>query len=109
MMQMAFDHFAGVGKMVPLSVPGARASDPETSHAAAESAKDMAVRQHQAIVLALKYHGAMGKDGIAKRLGMSGVAVARRLPELERLGKCAPTGKTVRSNSGRHEREWGAV
>jgi len=50
--------------------------------------------------------GPMGKDGIAARTSLTGVAVCRRLAELQRMGKIAPTGKTVLSTAGRHEREW---
>lgn len=40
---------------------------------------------------------------------LDGVAIARRLPELQRQGLAIPTGRTVPSNTGRAEREWIAV
>ena len=52
------------------------------------------------------FGGALGKDGIAARTGLTGVAVARRTAELQRAGLIQPTGKTVLSTAGRPEREW---
>jgi hypothetical protein len=49
----------------------------------------------------------MGKDGIAARTGLTGVAVCRRLTELQRMGRAVPTGRVVASAAGRSEREWG--
>jgi len=54
----------------------------------------------------LTKNGALGKDGIAKLTGLESMQVARRLHELERDGKIALTGRTVKSKSGRNEREW---
>ena len=89
--------------------PMARTTDPITSVMAADAAKAMALRHHKLIVDALKKHGAMGKDGIALHLiGIDGVAVARRLTELERKGLIEETGRKVASMSGRLEREWQA-
>ena len=51
----------------------------------------------------------MGKDGIAARTNLTGVAVCRRLTELQRMGKIAPTGRVVASAAGRSEREWGLL
>lgn len=89
--------------------PMARRTDPVTSHNAAGSARALAKHHCKAIVLSLWLHGPMGKDAIARRLGLTGVMVARRLPELERQGKAMPTGRTVTSDTGRQEREWRAV
>ena len=86
--------------------PQARHSDPVTSHLAAASAKEMAARHHRTILACLEAHGALGKDGIAARTQLTGVAVARRTTELHRAGLIQPTGKTVASTSGRQEREW---
>lgn len=89
--------------------PMARRSDPETSHMAATSAKQLQAQHHGLIVKCLKRHGALGKDGIAARTGLTGVAVARRTAELLRAGLIRPTGKNVLSTAGRPEREWEAV
>ena len=90
-----------------------RKSDPVTSHMAAESIKDSASIHHEQILECLKRFGPMGKDGIAKHTNMNGHAdghaVARRLPELEKMGFVEQTGKLVLSNSGRKEREWAYV
>jgi predicted ArsR family transcriptional regulator len=88
------------------SAPQARRSDPVTSHDAAASAKDLQARHHRLIVACLKTHGPLGKDGIAARTSITGVAVCRRLSELEQGGLIAPTGRTVKSTAGRAEREW---
>lgn len=96
MNQLAIDFFGG-----------ARTLDPVTSHMAAAQAKEMAARHHGLILGVLRQHGPMGKDGIASKLrGLDGVAVCRRLTELQRAGKITPTGRTVPSASGRQEREW---
>ena len=88
--------------------PLARNSDPITSHAAADQAQAMRHAHHTAILGALRT-GAMGKDDIAHFTALTGVQIARRLPELQKLGLVRPTGRTVRSDTGRQEREWEAV
>jgi predicted ArsR family transcriptional regulator len=88
------------------STPRARRTDPITSHEAAASAKDLQAKHHRLIVACLKEHGPLGKDGIAARTSITGVAVCRRLSELEHGGLIAPTGRTVKSTAGRNEREW---
>lgn len=87
----------------------ARASDPVTSHMAAADAKAMARKHAESILMCLVNHGPLGKDGIARLTGIDGVAVARRLPELQRDGHATPTGNHVPSASGRLEREWATV
>ena len=89
--------------------PRARSDDPITSHMAADDAKALAKRHSNMILLCLTTFGPMGKDGIAQRTGITGVAVARRLPELQRNGFAQPTGKHVASNTGRQEREWAST
>jgi predicted ArsR family transcriptional regulator len=86
--------------------PLARRRDPATSHLAAQSAVELAKAHYTVILTCLRKHGALGKDGIAARTRLDGVAVARRLPELERKGLVKQTGNTVPSTSGREEREW---
>lgn len=86
--------------------PMARASDPITSHEAAAQAKELQARHHRLILAALEQHGASGKDRLAAITGMSGVQIARRLPELLKAGRVRLTGREVRSDSGRNEREW---
>lgn len=87
-------------------VPLARRSDPATSHAAAEASAEFRGEHQTKIIEALRWYGPMGKTGIAKTSGLDHIAVARRLPELQRKGLAKPTGRTVPSTSGREEREW---
>jgi predicted ArsR family transcriptional regulator len=90
--------------------PQARRTDPATSHAAAAAvSRQMRERHHDVIVAALREHGPMGKDGISTRCRLTGVMVARRLPELVKLGSVRLTGKTVASTTGRAEREYEAT
>jgi len=101
-------HFGGsVKKFFDLPIFNrVRASDPITSYEAAESAKDLASKHFSMIVDTLKAHGALGKDGIAKHSGLEPNQVARRLNELSNMGLIELTGRTVKSKSGRKEREW---
>lgn len=86
--------------------PLARRTDPATSHLAAAAAAELQKRHYQLICEALNKHGPLGKDGIAARTPLTGVAVARRTIELERMGRIRLTGRRVLSTSGRSEREW---
>lgn len=84
--------------------PRARVTDPWTSHAAAEK---VAGAQHfEQIIATLRQHGALGKDGIARLSGLRPDQVWRRLSEMEKLGLISQTGRTVKSDAGRQEREW---
>jgi len=87
------------------SLPLFRRTDPVTSKAAAVSVKTFAGEHHAAILEALA-HGPAGASGIAARCGLSGHQVNKRLTELARTGRIVETGRTVRSSSGRGEREW---
>ena len=101
-------HFGGeVKKFFDLPIFNrVRREDPITSYQAADSIKEVAPKHFQMILEALKEHGPMGKDGIASKTGLNPNAVSRRLPELQKLDLVAPTGRTVKSLSGREEREW---
>ena len=88
--------------------PRARNSDPATSHAAA-AAVTTAAAHYGLIHAALILFGSSGKDRIASLAGLDQSQVARRLPEMRRLGLVGLTGETVQSNSGRQEREWQAI
>ncbi len=89
----------------PPRAPLARRGDPETSHAAAESAIEFA-SAHRALILEALRQGPAGKDCIARRTGIHGVAVARRCSELSRDGLIETTGEVTPSDSGRLERVW---
>jgi len=101
-------HFGGgVKKFFDLPIFGrVRNSDPITSYEAADSAKDLASKHFGIIVDCLKAHGALGKDGIAQHSGLDSNQVARRLNELSNMDLIELTGRTVKSKSGRNEREW---
>ncbi len=83
-----------------------RKSDPATSHQAAEEIKQVAPQHMDLIYQCLLEHGPLGKDGIARLTGLDPNQVARRLPEMKKLGVVDTTGQTVTSNAGRSEREW---
>ena len=101
-------HFGGeVKRFFDLPIFGrARNSDPITSYEAADAAKDLASRHAQMIVDCLEKYGAFGKDGIANQTGLDSNQVARRLNELSKMDLIELTGQTVKSKSGRNEREW---
>ena len=84
----------------------ARESDPHTSHMAAEQIKETAPQHMELIYNCLLEHGPLGKDGIARLTGLNPNQVARRLPELKKVGLVTTTGQTVYSDAGRSEREW---
>jgi predicted ArsR family transcriptional regulator len=91
------------------ATPRARRCDPATSHEAAERSIDLAAQHQMTIIKCLKAHGPLGKDGIASRSRLTGVQVARRLPELKSMGLVKLSGQRVASTSGRSEREWEIV
>jgi predicted transcriptional regulator len=95
-------------KMFP-EFPRVRANDPVTSFEAAESIKESVSEHHQIILDCLIKHGALGKDGIAARTNLDSNQVARRMNEMRVLGLVMLTGNTVKSNTGRNEREWQAA
>lgn len=88
--------------------PRARTRDPLTSKLAAAQVTT-ATDHYTAIHDALTLHGPAGKDRIAALAGLEPSQVARRLPEMRRLGLVGLTGETVQSRSGRAEREWAAI
>ena len=103
MKQLTAYEMAKNGDYIISYAPQARTSDPYTSHLAAKSMNPSA---HYALIIdALKICPA-GKTLIAKRSGLHHGQVARRLTELERSGVIGLTGKTVKSDSNRQEREW---
>jgi DNA-binding MarR family transcriptional regulator len=91
---------------LPWSKPLARNDDPATSHQAAASVKEVASKHAMMILDALHTHGDLSPTGIAECLGLDRSQVFRRMAELERRGFVYPTGRLLRSPSGRNEREW---
>ena len=103
MKQMTDYEMAKNGDYIISYAPQARNTDPFTSHLAAKAMNPSA---HYALIIdALKLSPA-GKTLIGKRSGLHHGQVARRLTELERSGVIGLTGKTVKSDSNRQEREW---
>jgi predicted transcriptional regulator len=101
---MKFKDFFGGN---PLDLfPRVRESDPITSFEAADSIAESASKHWNVICDCLKEHGPLGKDGIARLTGLDGNQVARRMNEMKVMGLVSLTGKKVKSNSGRNEREW---
>jgi hypothetical protein len=90
-------------------LPLCRASDPITSYQTADKAKAFKATQGDLIVSVLREYGNLGKDGIAARCGLTGVAVARRIKELRECGRVVGTGRKAQSTTGNPEQEWGAV
>lgn len=85
--------------------PIARRADPPTSHAAAATVRTFAGEHHAAILAALAL-GPAGASGIAARCGLLPHQIGKRINELAKTGQIVETGRTVRSTSGRGEREW---
>ena len=92
-----------------MTQPLARGNDPLTSFQAADSAKDFISTHERDIVNALKALGAMGVDQIADAIALYPHAVGKRMTALHKRGEVALTGRTVKSDSGRNQREWAAV
>jgi predicted ArsR family transcriptional regulator len=86
--------------------PRVRSTDPVTSFEAADSIKEIAPQHHDIILACLAQHGALGKDGIAAHTKLDSNQVSRRLNEMKARDLIELTGRTVKSNSGRNEREW---
>jgi len=86
--------------------PRVRTTDPVTSFEAADAIKPVVSHHYQIIQECLKTYGPLGKDGIAAMTNLEGNQIARRLNEMQKIGLIHLTGKTVKSNSGRNEREW---
>ena len=81
----------------------ARKTDPFTSHLAAKAMNPSA---HYALIVDALKLSAAGKTLIGKRAGLDHNQVSRRLNELEKQGIIGLTGKTVKSDTNRQEREW---
>jgi len=89
-----------------IKFPRVRATDPIESFEAANSIKEVSAKHHKIILDCLEQHGPLGKDGIARLTGLESNQVARRMNEMKVMNMVSLTGNTVKSNSGRNEREW---
>ena len=86
--------------------PRVRSSDPVTSFEAAEGVKQFEKQHNYIIVACLQTYGALGKDGISRHCALDRQQVSKRLHELQRAGIIRLTGKTVKSDANKNEREW---
>ena len=86
-----------------------RSFDPVTSFVAAKMAREFSSTQCDLIHAALVKQGPASKDQLAARLRLDGVAIARRLADLQRQGRAEPTGATRLSAAGRPERIWRGI
>lgn len=86
------------------SFPRVRKDDPVTSY---EAAAQVSADKHYGLIAeCLEAYGPLGKDGIASKTKLDPVQISRRLSEMQRIGLIQLTGNTVKSNTGRNEREW---
>ena len=92
-----------------MTQPLARGNDPLTSFQAADSAKEFISSHEFRILVHLTRHGSMGVDAIAACAGLEPHAVGKRMTALHKRGEVALTGRTVKSDSGRNQREWAAA
>jgi predicted ArsR family transcriptional regulator len=90
----------------PDHFPRVRTNDPDTSHAAAAQASELAIDHHNLIVSALDAPGTI--YDIAERTGLDVNQVARRMGELESLHLVRTEGK-AKGGTGRMCRMWYAV
>jgi predicted ArsR family transcriptional regulator len=86
-----------------LQFPRVRNTDPDTSHAAADQAAELATKHHGIILAALQIPGTI--YDIAARTDLDHNAVARRMSELERMDLVYTDGKK-KGASGRMCRVW---
>lgn len=89
--------------------PLARGNDPLASFQAADSAHDFIGTHERQIVYTLRMHGASGVDRIALLTDLEAHAIGKRMTALHKRGDVALTGRTVKSDSGRNQREWRAA
>ena len=95
------DYFPAAEAVLPLW----RKSDPDTSKAAGEAAREF-LGEHERLILEALAAGPGTKDEIASRCGLTEQQVARRMHGLARLGRVADTGTTRSTASGRMATVW---
>jgi predicted ArsR family transcriptional regulator len=95
------DYFPAAEAVLPLW----RKSDPDTSKAAGEAAREF-LGEHERLILEALAAGPGTKDEIACRCGLSEQQVARRMAGLKRRGLVVDTGERRASASGCAERVW---
>ena len=88
------------------AVPGARRTDPETSHQAAASRVGKIAGQQERILSRLQVFGPMTADQLDQIIGWWVTTAGRRLPELAEMGSVRMLEKTGTTRSGRQARLW---
>lgn len=86
-------------------LPLFRRTDPDTSKAAGEAAREF-LGEHERLILEALAAGPGTKDEIAARCGLSEQQVARRMAGIKRRGLVVDTGERRASASGCAERVW---
>lgn len=87
----------------------ARSTDPQTSHEAAERVHEFASGHRKIIRDALRQHGPLTVDEIAKYTALQSQQINKRLPELQRDHLAEPTDERRLSASGRPARVWRVI
>lgn len=95
------DYYADTLHTLPLF----RRSDPDTSKAAGERAREF-LGDHERRILEALAAGPGTKDELAHRCGLSEQQVARRMAGMKRRGLVVDTGERRASASGCAERVW---
>ena len=85
--------------------PLCRSTDPVESFQAADQAADL-IKSHERLIVAALEHGPCGVDAIARLCNLAGHAVGKRVSALHTSGRIELTGQSVKSDSGRAQREW---
>lgn len=91
------------------SFHASRATDPATSHQAAQAATGFAGSHCERIRLALELCGPMDPEQIGDMLDIEPYAIRKRLADLKRVEQAEPTGQIVPTTSGRSQRVWRAL
>jgi|GEM_PF-3994483 len=86
--------------------PAARLTNPETSHAAAQSMREQARVQRASIVACLRQYGPQTADELDARLNWRPTTAGRRMAELAKLGTVRTNGETRPTRSGRAAEVW---
>jgi predicted ArsR family transcriptional regulator len=87
--------------MTATTIPKARATDPVTSHDAADEAQQIAAHHRAMVLQALKRHGAQTAAEIADVTPLDSVQATRRLSDLLSDGLVTDTGQRRPGPSGR--------
>lgn len=97
--------------MIQATIFPARNTDPRTSHLAAADviASGQQRRQHAAVLAAVQVNAGCTSAELARVHGLDRYAVARRLPELERMGLVQRCPARICTESGRPAMTWREV